>query len=408
MRIIDITLKDLLQIVRDWKAAFFLLVMPIFFTLVFGFAFGGSTTEDEDPRISVGFINHDNDRMGQVLYDLINVSEVIRPDLLEEEPALESLFSMVERDEIAAVVILPEGYSESLVSGENPMLRLILKPDTAAGAAIQNSLSATLSRLRYSFTAAEFSAQIASQYFNFNDEETRKNTFDSSFIMAVDLWQDPPIKITATHSGNHEKIGVEETENAFTHSSPGMMVQFALAGLISAAEILVLERKSGSLRRLLTTTTSRVEIILGHLFAMFLLILSQFTILISFAQFFLGVNYFSAPLATLVITITTTLFAASMGLLIGILAKTPELVIIFSLIPMFILSGLGGAWVPLEFTNETFQTIGHFTPLAWAMDGFQNIIIRGMGIESVWIPALVLLGFASVCISLAFWRFKLE
>ena len=33
MRVIDITLKDLTQIVRDWRAATFLLAMPIAFTL---------------------------------------------------------------------------------------------------------------------------------------------------------------------------------------------------------------------------------------------------------------------------------------------------------------------------------------------------------------------------------------
>ena len=42
MRVIDLALKDLLQIVRDWKAALFMVVMPIIFTMFFGFAFGGS------------------------------------------------------------------------------------------------------------------------------------------------------------------------------------------------------------------------------------------------------------------------------------------------------------------------------------------------------------------------------
>jgi ABC-2 type transport system permease protein len=187
-----------------------------------------------------------------------------------------------------------------------------------------------------------------------------------------------------------------------------MMVQFALAGLIGAAEVLVLERSSGSLRRLLTTALSRKEILMGHYLAMAVMIFVQFTILILFAQIFLEVPYFSAPSATLLITLTTTLFTASMGLLIGTIAKTPEQVIMFSLIPMFILSGLGGAWVPLEFTNQTFELIGHFTPLAWAMDGFQNIIIRGLGLESVLIPSLVLVCFALACFALAIWRFKFE
>jgi ABC-2 type transport system permease protein len=72
---------------------------------------------------------------------------------------------------------------------------------------------------------------------------------------------------------------------------------------------------------------------------------------------------------------------------------------------MFILAGLGGAWVPLEFTGSTFQVIGHISPVAWAMDGFKNISIRGLGIDSVLLPATALLGYAILFFSLATWRF---
>ena len=79
-----------------------------------------------------------------------------------------------------------------------------------------------------------------------------------------------------------------------------------------------------------------------------------------------------------------------MGLLIGVIAKNDEQAIGLSLVPMFVLSGLGGAWVPLEITGELFQAIGHLSPVAWAMDGFKNISIRGLGFESALIPASAL------------------
>ena len=75
---------------------------------------------------------------------------------------------------------------------------------------------------------------------------------------------------------------------------------------------------------------------------------------------------------------------------------------------MFVLSGLGGAWVPLEFTSETVQTIGHFTPVAWVMDGFKTILARGLGLEAIWMPVVVLLGFAALWFTLAVWRFRFE
>jgi ABC-2 type transport system permease protein len=91
--------------------------------------------------------------------------------------------------------------------------------------------------------------------------------------------------------------------------------------------------------------------------------------------------------------------------LIGVVAKSEEQAVIFSLIPMFILAGLGGAWVPLEVVGGTFQVIGHLSPVAWSMDGFKSITIRGMGINSVILPSIVLVGYAIFFFILASWRF---
>jgi hypothetical protein len=42
IRIFDLAVKDLLQILRNRMTFLFLLIMPIAFTLLFGLAFGGS------------------------------------------------------------------------------------------------------------------------------------------------------------------------------------------------------------------------------------------------------------------------------------------------------------------------------------------------------------------------------
>jgi ABC-type multidrug transport system permease subunit len=62
--------------------------------------------------------------------------------------------------------------------------------------------------------------------------------------------------------------------------------------------------------------------------------------------------------------------------------------------------------MPLEYTSETVQKIGHLSPVAWTMDGFKNILIRGQGLEAAWLPTLILFGFAVVFFALAAWRFS--
>ena len=218
-------------------------------------------------------------------------------------------------------------------------------------------------------------------------------------------WDDPAVTMKTTQTGQVEEDD-SEGENAYAHSSPGMMAQFSIAGLIGAAEILVQERKSRALARLLTTAISRFEILIGHYLAMFLMIFGQIMILMIFGQLLLRLDYFSAPVSSLLIAVTTAMCAAAMGLLIGALSKSEENAVVYSLIPMFIFSGLGGAWMPLEFTSETVQKIGHLSPVAWTMDGFKNILIRGQGLEAAWLPTLVLLGFSVLFFGLGAWRFS--
>ncbi len=196
--------------------------------------------------------------------------------------------------------------------------------------------------------------------------------------------------------------------NPYNQTSPGILVQFAIFGLVSSAQILVQERKTRTLQRLLTTNMQPWEIVAGHLLAMFAVVFLQTVLLVAFGQWVLAVNYLREPLGTLLVAVALGLWVASMGLLIGAVAKGEDQVILFSLIAMFLFTGLGGAWFPLESSGQTFAIIGHLTPAAWAMDGFQNILIRGLSLPSVWLPAGILLAYAAAFFGLAVWRLKFE
>ena len=226
--------------------------------------------------------------------------------------------------------------------------------------------------------------------------------FRYAFDQTLEAWQDPPIKVIETTSSVVPKT--TDGGMSLAHTSPGMMLQFAIAGLLTAAQIIVTERKSRTLQRLLTTSVRRIHILLGHYLAIFIMIFSQFMILIAFGQFALKVDYLRVPSATLLVAFSAALCISAMGLLIGVIAQSEEQAVTFSIIPMFVFSGVGGAWVPLELTGETFQIIGHLTPVAWAMDGFKNVIIRGFGIDSVLIPAGALTIYAILFFALATWR----
>ena len=404
MRIIYLTGKDLKQLIRDWKTAMFMVAMPIGFTLFIGLIFGRMSGE-EDPRLPVGFIDRDSGSvLSTHLLDLLDASDAIRPVVLDE--SIERVEKKVGDEDLAAAVIVPAGYSEQVLAGESVALTVIVDGDTAAGSTAQSGVQTTVTRLRGAVKAAQLSAEALEAQGESTGEPFLMNALDE----AIEAWREPPLTVVVAQSGAVVEEDEEESvmANPYAQASPGMMVQFSIAGIMSAAQIVVLERKSRSLQRLLTTAISRVEIVLGHYLTMFIMIFLQLALLIGFGQLALGLDYLREPVATLLLAVTMSLWTASLGLLIGVLAKTEDQVIIFSMIPMFILSGMGGAWMPLEITGEAFQTIGHLLPTAWAMDGIQNIIVRGLGLESALLPVGIMAAYAVVLFALAVWRFKFE
>ena len=389
-RIFDITAKDLMQILRDRKTFMFLLIMPILFTIFFGLAFSGTGKGPADSRLPVGYLDLDNGTYSQHLKNMLTGSTVIRLD--EDTTRSETdLDQLVADEKLASALIVPAGYSQSVQDGTPLKLTFIADPSNPSVSTIENDVMAATSRLNSAIRTAQVVGQTAS-------------AFAPAFEQALAAWQDPPVQVVTTSSAAI-KVKDNVTLSA-THTSPGMMLQFAIAGLITAATVIVSERKTRSLQRLLTTATSRVHILLGHYLAIFTLIFGQFVLLITFGQLILKVDYLRIPLATLLVAVAAAACISAMGLLIGVFAKSEEQTVIFVMIPMFVLSGLGGAWMPLEYTGAAFQSIGHVSPVAWAMDGFKNIVARGLDFNSVLLPVAALAGYALFFFILAAWRFR--
>ena len=240
----------------------------------------------------------------------------------------------------------------------------------------------------------------------FESEAAWRDYVNEALTLASQAWQRPPLTVAVERAVGEDRE--EMSANVYTQSSPGMLVQFVIFGLNTSAMVLVLERKSKTLQRLLTTPITRTQVIAGHVLAMFLIVFIQEALLVGFGQLVFGVDYMREPLAILLVMAALALWVASLGLLIGANARNEDQVIMWSLIAMFVFTSMGGAWFPLEGTSRAFAAIGHLMPTAWAMDGFQNIILRGLGFDSVLLPVGILLAYAVVFFALAVWRFRFE
>jgi len=403
MRILDLTLKDLSQMLRDKRSLLFLVAMPIAFTFFLGFAYqnvGGDPNADN--RIPLALVDPEPEaRLNNMLFTRLESSDSIKVVSMTEVEAMDAL----RKGDVTGVLKVPAGFSEQAEAGSEAsqqgdrQLTLITDSTSASGQSLYQLLRVPVSQLMSAVEVARISADVQS-----NPDE-----YVPSIELAWSKWNDAS-KVSLVKVEQAVAPSSESSDwtggNPYNQSSPGILVQMTIFGMVTSVQILVQEKKSRTLQRLITTAMKPSEIVAGHMLAMFAITFMTTALLVVFGQWVLKVDYMREPLGVLMISVALGLWIASMGFLIGVVAKEEQQVILYSMIAMFLFSALGGTWFPLETSGKAFAAIGKLTPSAWAMNGYQNIIIRGLGLESVWMPTLIILAYALGFFLLAVWRFR--
>lgn len=170
---------------------------------------------------------------------------------------------------------------------------------------------------------------------------------------------------------------------------------------------LIKERDNKILDRLNTMPVSGGILMTGKILAYLLVCLVQFFMIFLIGKFVLpsmGLPAFSMgnqlPAVTLIV-LATAMAATGYGILLGSVARTFEQAIVLGPTSIVIAAALGGVMVPVYLMPEPMQVISNISPLAWALDGFYDIFLRGKQFEAVVPNAACLFGFSAITIAIA-------
>ncbi len=395
MRVLDICLKDVVQVLRDRKSLLFLVAMPLVFTLFMGFAFrSGAQGEAEAMRLRLGWVNEDvGGELSIALYDSLATDPAIVVVDLEADGRLagaaeadgwmEAAQQVVRAGKMAGVLLVPAGYSQRDGRAGGSRVTLIADRNTPEGRTLAQAVQGPITRVQ---SAAEI-ARLAA-------EAGGADSYEPALRDALASWARHNTAPLISTRGERDAEALWYGDNPYNMASPGILVQFAIMTLVGSANILLAERKARTLQRMITTSLARWQILLGHALGMLGVTMLQIMLLVAFGQAVLGVQYLRAPLATLVASLGLSLWVAGLGLTIGVLARDDSQVVLFALLAMFVLSALGGTWFPLDLVGGAYAAIGRALPSGLAMTAYQNVLMRGLGTASVLVPVLGMVGWA--------------
>ena len=183
---------------------------------------------------------------------------------------------------------------------------------------------------------------------------------------------------------------------ASTQYSLGFTVFFVLMVSLGGAGGILEERELGTLRRLLATPASRSEIVLGQGVRRGAdrRVRGDRARGIRRTGLRRAVGQRAARGGDLLGSLV--LASTGLGVMLSVLVRTRSQLSAISPIISTALAMIGGCYWPLEITSPFMQKIALATPTGWAMMGLKNTVARGLGIQVVLLPSLVLLTMAAV------------
>ncbi len=395
MKLLTLALTYLKQTFSSRSVLIFSLLMPLLFTVVLGFAMQGMGPDDSPRQWTLLLADEDRSPLSAAL-----------TRQLEDDPALEvvrvpdgELASRVDAGEAPAGLLVPDGFGAALLDGQSFEVHLYRSAKQVMDAqVVEESVQAALASVEGILDTREIAAHTLQ---NLGMPIPAESLED-----AAHLWEtEAPLEVRAAPvtrlKGTQIPIGAAQ-------SSPGMAVMYVLFLTIGGGSTLLVERERGTLRRLLVMPLHKATLVGGKLLGIYLSALAQLALLILFGRFALGVNWGQSPAALTLMVLAYAFAATALGILVAALARTSAQADGLSTLTVMALSALGGAWWPIEIVPPWMQSLAKALPTYWGMQGFQDIISRGLGVSAVLPEAGILLGFGALFLGIELWRFRWE
>src|SRR6266700_8150283 len=382
MKVLWIALANLRRMFRVRTNIFFVFVFPMALILVLGATFGGSYT----PRL--GVVTTVSGPLGAALVRQFEQTPHMKVVAVSDPAAL---LTQVGRGNLAAGVVIPDGYDAAIRAGHAVTLRYLARPDQSSQQ-LGETVRGAVARQAALLGAARFAvAQHAAPSFSVG---LARATKISPAVPAVSVTQ-----MTAGTTLFSRTLG-QFDEGAWTE-----LLLFLFLTALTGAVALIETRRLGLSRRMLATPTTPATLIAGETAGRVLIACLQAAVIIFGSALLVGVNW-GQPVGVAAVVILFALVGAGAGTFLGTLFRTEQQAIGVSLLLGLGLGALGGCMVPLEVFSPVMRRVAHVTPQAWGNDAFARLVGHGASIAGI-LPQLGgLAAYAAVLLTLASWRLR--
>jgi ABC-2 type transport system permease protein len=175
---------------------------------------------------------------------------------------------------------------------------------------------------------------------------------------------------------------------------------------IFAAVPLVADREKGILKRLSATPLRRWQLVGSNTIMRLLIALVQTIIIVGVGISFFGVEITGSLLLALAFVALGAVSFLALGYVLASFTRTEEAANGVTQVVQFPMMFLSGVFFPLEAMPQFLQSVARLIPLTYLADALRQVMVGGTPFASLWVCALVLLGWLVVCFAIASRKFR--
>lgn len=359
---------------RDWHGLALLFLMPTLFILVMSLALQDQFGDQSALQLEYVVIDQDQSIDSRAL-----IAELASDGTFQQrgdDRALAVLEQQVAADELRFLVVIEKDVLNEALQGR-PAIHLLVSPST--GAALAELFAA---RLRQALAILLL-----------------QTLEDLEGVVTVPS----PAQIQASVSSRFAYAAGEEGRPSAVQQNVPAWLMFAMFFIaIPLSTTVIRERQNGTLARLVTLGVPQAMMLMGKLLPYVWVNLLQAALMFAVGLWLVPLLGGEALLVharwdeLLLMALAASLAAVSYALLIAELANTTEQATLLSGVSNILLAVLGGVMVPRFIMPPTMQEIGLLSPMAWGLDGFLDLLLRGGGLATAWPNLTALLIFAAL------------
>ncbi len=373
----------------------FFIVLPVMFTVVLAFATGGFGGE-----IVLSYVDQANTPLSANLVQLIQEGDGLKTRGID----LVTAQSQFAEGNLDAYLVIPADFNTETLLNGSLSVQFFQQPNRTSSQTIYRALRLALTKL----TSSQAKLRSVMQTYQTLHPEVSAAELEN---LTDQLSSEIQLEIANAPSRLTESVsqkGDEVIYDPVTSSSAGQLITWVFIPLVGLSGAMAYERQQGTLKRLLTTPTSRLTYFSATILGQVLISLAQVFLLMIFGALVLKAPWLDRPLPTFLLLLAFALASAGLGAFLGSLVNTESQASGISSSIGMIFALLSGAWFPIELFPKVMQNTAKIFPTYWGMQGLKDILISNKPIAEILPTVGILLGFAILFLSLGLIFFKTE